>query len=66
MRFSLQVLKERQLYTKFRKCEFFFRSVAVLGHIISGDAIEVDPKKTDAVGNCPKPLTTTYIIVSWV
>ena len=33
------------------------RSVAFLGHIISGDGVEVDTKKTDAVRNFPKPLT---------
>ena len=31
----LHVLKEQQLFHKFSKCEFFLRSVAILGHIIS-------------------------------
>ncbi|KAH0709715.1 hypothetical protein KY284_011142 [Solanum tuberosum] len=35
--------------------------VAFLGHIVSSKGIEVDPKKTDAVKGCPKPLTPTDI-----
>ena len=30
---------------------------AFLGHVIFGEGIEVDPKKTDAVRNRPRPLT---------
>ena len=54
---SLQVLKVHQLYAKFSNCEFWLRSVSFLGHIISGDGVEVDLKKTDAVRNWPIPLT---------
>ena len=31
----LQILRERQLYTKFSKCQFWFDKVAFLGHVIS-------------------------------
>ena len=27
-----------------------------LGHIISNEGIQVDPKKTEAFNNCPRPL----------
>ena len=36
-----------------------FRSVGFLGHIICGKDVEVYPKKTDAVRNCP--LNPIYI-----
>ena len=52
-----QVLKEHQLFSKYRKCEFWLRSVAFLGHITSSEGIEVDRKKTDVVRNWPRPLT---------
>nr|XP_019068167.1 uncharacterized protein LOC109119709 [Solanum lycopersicum] len=58
---AFQVLKEHQLYGKFSKCEFWLRSISFLGHIISGDGVEVDSKKTDAVRNWPTPLTPTDI-----
>ena len=32
------------------------RSIAFLGHIISSECIEVNPKKTEAFNNCPRPL----------
>ena len=45
----LQVLKNNQLFAKFSKCEFSLRSVVVLGHIVSSEGVEVNPRKTDAV-----------------
>jgi len=61
LRIVLQVLKDYQLYAKFSKCEFWLRSVAFLGHIISSEGIEVDPKKTDAVKSWPRPLSPSDI-----
>ncbi|WMV19432.1 hypothetical protein MTR67_012817 [Solanum verrucosum] len=49
LRIVLQVLKDQQLFPKFSKCEFWLRSVALLGYIVSGKGIKVDPKKTDVV-----------------
>lgn len=56
---ALQVLKEHKVYVKFSKCEFSFRSVAFLEHVISGEGEEVDLKKTDIVRNWRRPLTPT-------
>ncbi|KAH0644862.1 hypothetical protein KY284_032746 [Solanum tuberosum] len=61
LRIVLQVLKDQQLFAKFSKCEFWLRFVAFLGHIVSSKGIEVDPKKTDAVKSCPRPLTHSDI-----
>ena len=61
LRVVLQVLKEQKLFYKYSKCEFRPRSVAFLGHIISSEGIEVDPKKMEAVKNCPRPLDLTDI-----
>ena len=57
MRVVLQVLKDHPLFPKYSKCEFLLRSVTFLNHIISSKGIEVDPKKTEAVRNCPRPLS---------
>ena len=41
-------------------------SVAFLGHIVSRKGIEVDPKKTNVVKSCPRPLSLWILEVSWV
>ncbi|XP_073120101.1 uncharacterized protein [Henckelia pumila] len=45
----LEVLRERKLFAKFDKCEFWLERVALLGHIISKNGVEVDPSKVQAV-----------------
>ncbi|XP_075112237.1 uncharacterized protein LOC142182147 [Nicotiana tabacum] len=37
IRIVMQILKERQLYTKLSKCEFWLNEVAFLGHIVSSE-----------------------------
>ena len=61
MRVVLQVLTEHQLFAKYSKCEFWLRSAAFLGHIVSSEGIEVDLKKMKAVNNWIRPLTRTKI-----
>ena len=51
LRVVLQTLKEHQLYAKYCKCEFWLRSVAFLGHIISSEEFEVDPRIMEEVKN---------------
>ena len=60
----LHVLKEYQLFAKYSKCQFRLRSVSFLGHIVSSEGIEVDPKKMEAVKNWPRPFTPTDIGIS--
>ena len=52
----LQVLDENQLFAKYSKCEFLLRLMTFLGHIISSEKVEVDPRKTKALKNWPRPL----------
>src|SRR5688572_23431403 len=61
LRIVLQVLRDEKLFAKFNKCEFWLREVAFLGHVVSGDGIKVDPKKTEAVKNWPRPLSSSDI-----
>ena len=44
-----ETLKEKEIYSKFSKCEFCFKFVVLLGHIISGDGIRVDTQKIEVV-----------------
>ena len=41
----LQTLKDKELYSKFSKCEFCLKFVALLGHIVSDNGILVDTQK---------------------
>ena len=49
LRIVLETLREKQLYAKFSKCEFWLKKVAFLGHIISEEGLAVDPAKIEAV-----------------
>ncbi|GAU49783.1 hypothetical protein TSUD_369070 [Trifolium subterraneum] len=49
LRIVLQVLKEKKLYAKLSKCEFWLKEVSFLGHVISSGGTTVDPAKVDAV-----------------
>ena len=51
LRTVLKILRERQLYTKFSKCQFLLDKVAFLGHVISEEGISVDPQKIEAIVN---------------
>ena len=55
LRLVLQTLREKQLYAKFNKCEFWLDQVVFLGHIVSREGIKVDPKKIEAVLNWEPP-----------
>ncbi|KAH0650238.1 hypothetical protein KY284_030150 [Solanum tuberosum] len=61
LRTVLQTLKDKELYAKFSKCEFWLKSMAFLGHIVSGDGIKVDTRKIKAVQNWPRPTSPTEI-----
>ena len=55
LRIMLQILREKQLYAKFNKCEFWLREVGFLGHIVSAEGIRVDPSKISAIVNWSPP-----------
>ena len=41
----LQTLRDRELYAKFSKCEFWLNEVVFLGHVIFENGIFVYPRK---------------------
>ena len=61
LRLVFEKLRENMLFAKFSKCEFRLKEVAFLGHVVSGEGIKVDPKKTEAVKNWPRPLSPSDI-----
>ena len=61
LRIVLQILREKQLYAKLSKCEFWLEEVKFLGHVISKGGIKVDPAKVEAVIGWERPKTVTEI-----
>src|SRR5262245_55162517 len=50
-----KLLKGAILQLKIKKCKFFQRQIPFLGYIISGDGIQTDPEKVNAMKNLPEP-----------
>ncbi|KAL0386526.1 UNVERIFIED_CONTAM: Retrovirus-related Pol polyprotein from transposon [Sesamum latifolium] len=49
LRTVLQILREKQLYAKFSKCEFWMEEIAFLGHVILKEGVQPDPAKVRAI-----------------
>ncbi|KAA3487716.1 pol protein [Gossypium australe] len=60
-----QILREKQLYAKFSKCEFWLKEVTFFGHVVSAEGIRVDPRKIEAVLDW-KPLKSVAEIRSFL
>ena len=58
---ALRKLKDKQLYAKFSKCEFWLDKVVFLSHVVSNKGIMVDPAKIEAVKGWNQPKTITEI-----
>jgi len=61
LRSALEILREKRLYAKLSKCEFWLEEVNFLGHVISGQGISVDLAKVEAVLKWERPKTVTEI-----
>jgi len=55
LRVVLQVLREKRLFVKFSKYEFWLREVSFLGHVISKGDIVADSSKVDAMMQWESP-----------
>jgi hypothetical protein len=55
LRIVLKRLRAHQLYAKLSKCEFWLEKIAFLGHILTGEGIEVDPSKVEAISKWKQP-----------
>ena len=57
----LQILRERRLYAKISKCQFWLDKVVFLGHVISAEGISVDPHKIEAIVNWKPPKNVSEV-----
>ena len=60
LKIVLQTLREKKLYDKLSKCDFWLKEVLFLGHIVSA-GIRVDPAKIEAVVNWKPPRSVTKV-----
>ncbi|XP_017416766.2 uncharacterized protein LOC108327584 [Vigna angularis] len=61
LRTVLSVLREKELYAKLSKCEFWMKEVQFLGHVVSAGGISVDPAKVRAVLDWESPRSVTEV-----
>ncbi len=54
-------LRKHKLYAKMSKCFFFRDSVEFLGHVVSKDGVQVDPKKGSVIRDWP-PLRDVHAV----
>jgi len=54
-------LREKQLYAKLKKCEFWLEQVGFPDHIITKEGISVDPMKIEAIKDWPRPTNVTEV-----
>ena len=61
LRIVLETLREKRLYVKLSKCDFWLKEVSFLGHNVSIEGIRVDPAKIEAVVNWKPPQNVTKV-----
>jgi hypothetical protein len=65
LRIVLTQLRDKQLYAKFNKCEFWLKKIPFLGHVLSDEGISVDPTKVQEVLDWKAP-TTVFEVRSFL
>ncbi|GJZ34487.1 putative reverse transcriptase domain-containing protein [Tanacetum coccineum] len=61
LRIVLEILRQKKLYVKFSKCDFWLGQVAFLGHIVSANGNTMDPAKVEAITKWPIPTAVTEV-----
>ncbi|GJW46600.1 hypothetical protein Tco_0078246 [Tanacetum coccineum] len=61
LKLILELLKKKELYVKFSKCEFWIPKVQFLGHVIDSKGIHVDPVKIESIKDWASPKNATEI-----
>ena len=61
LKIVLRTLREKKLYAKLSKCDFWLKKISFLCHIVSAEGIRVDPVKIEAVVNWKPPQSVTEV-----
>ncbi|GJR70415.1 putative reverse transcriptase domain-containing protein [Tanacetum coccineum] len=59
LKLILRLLKKKELYAKFSKCDFWLSKVKFLGHVIDSEDVHVDPAKIESIRDWASPKTPT-------
>ena len=65
LRIILQIVKEKELYVKLYKCEFWLYEVSFLENVVSSEDVKVDTSKIQTVNEWRPPKSPTEVRVSW-
>ena len=57
----MEFLREKRLYAKFSKCEFWLDSVSFLGHVVYNDGVMVDPSNIEAKKSWGRPTNVSEV-----
>ena len=55
LRIVLRIMREKKLFAKLSKCDFWLKEVSLLGHIVSIEGIRFDHTKIEAIMNWKPP-----------
>ena len=61
LKIVFQTLRERQLYAKLSKCDFWLKEVSFLSHIVFAEGIREDHAKVEAIVNWKPPRSATEV-----
>ena len=61
LRVVFEKLKQQGLKLKPSKCDFFRQELTYLGHVVSKEGIQTDPKKVEAICKWPIPTNMTEV-----
>ncbi|KAL0463068.1 UNVERIFIED_CONTAM: Retrovirus-related Pol polyprotein from transposon [Sesamum latifolium] len=61
LRIVLQILREKQLYAKFSKCEFWMEKITFLEHVVLKEGVQPDPAKVKAILQWEPPKNVSEI-----
>jgi hypothetical protein len=57
----LEVLRTEKLYANLERCTFCTSKVVFLGFVVSGQGVEVDETKVEAIKNWPTPVNVSQV-----
>ena len=61
LKIVLQMMREKNLFAKLSKCDFWLKEVSFLGHIVYAEGIRVNPTKIKVIVSWKPPRNVTEV-----